>query len=96
MIAKAEQLAIPIIDLEPIRSGTSDKAHATGKELYEAFRSVGFAYIKNHGISQEVVDEAFAWVRLYTWAIAEKHKVSQLTRHHRAPDSLRCHRQIKT
>lgn len=66
MIAKAEDLAIPIIDLEPMRSGTSEEAHETGEALYEAFRSVGFAYIKNHGVPQDVVDEAFTWVRLFT------------------------------
>ena len=66
MLANAEEgLAIPIIDLEPMRSGTSDEAHETGKALYEAFRSVGFAYIKHHGIPQELVDEAFTWVWLF-------------------------------
>ena len=97
MIAKAEELTIPIIDLEPMRSGDSDEAHETGKKLYEAFRSVGFAYIKNHGIPQDVVDEAFVWVRLYTTRTATgKLKASPLTRHHRALDSLPCPKQIRT
>lgn len=62
MAIQAEELAIPIIDLEPMRSGTPEEARETGKKVYEAFRLVGFAYIKNHGIPQEDVDQAFAWV----------------------------------
>jgi isopenicillin N synthase-like dioxygenase len=57
-------VAIPIIDLGPIRSGTPDEALATGRQVYEAFRDVGFAYIRNHGVPQEKIDEAFKWVSL--------------------------------
>jgi hypothetical protein len=62
MTIKPDELAIPIIDLEPFRSGTSEQALNTGKEVYEAFRNVGFAYIKNHGLPQELLDQAFEWV----------------------------------
>jgi isopenicillin N synthase-like dioxygenase len=58
-------VAIPIIDLEPIRSGAPDEALATGKQVYEAFRDVGFAYIRNHGVPQQKIDEAFRWVSLH-------------------------------
>lgn len=65
----AEQdLAIPVIDFAPMRSGNPEDAAAVGKKVYEAFRDVGFAYIKNHGIPQETVDEAFQWVsRMSLW-----------------------------
>ncbi len=61
-IKPAAELAIPIIDLEPMRSGTSKEAHETGKKVFEAFRDVGFAYIKNHGLPQDLLDQAFEWV----------------------------------
>ncbi|KIW77745.1 hypothetical protein Z517_07578 [Fonsecaea pedrosoi CBS 271.37] len=61
MAIQPQELAIPIIDLEPIRSGTPEEARATGKLVYQAFRDVGFAYIKNHGVPQELVDRAFDW-----------------------------------
>ncbi|KIW35588.1 uncharacterized protein PV07_02275 [Cladophialophora immunda] len=61
MAIQPEELAIPIIDLEPIRSGTPDEARETGKLVYQAFRDVGFAYIKNHGLPQELLDQAFDW-----------------------------------
>jgi isopenicillin N synthase-like dioxygenase len=56
------ELPIPVIDLEPIRSGSPEEARETGRKVYEAFRDVGFAYIKNHGLPQELLDEAFSWV----------------------------------
>lgn len=54
-------LSIPIIDFGPLRNGHPEDAAAVGKAVYEAFRDVGFAYLINHGIPQQVVNEAFQW-----------------------------------
>jgi isopenicillin N synthase-like dioxygenase len=63
MIAPAtDTLSIPIIDLEPARTGTPEEAAQVAKDVYHAFKYVGFAYIKNHGVPQELIDEAFSWV----------------------------------
>lgn len=62
MATDTNDLAIPIIDIEPLRSGTLTEAKITGKQVYEAFRDVGFAYIQNHGVPQELVNQAFDWV----------------------------------
>jgi hypothetical protein len=62
MAIKSDELAIPIIDLAPLRSGNPQDALETGKKVYDAFRGVGFAYIKNHGLPQELLDQAFEWV----------------------------------
>lgn len=56
------QLAIPIIDLEPMRTGTPEEAARVAQEVYHAFKNVGFAYIKNHGVPQHLIDGAFEWV----------------------------------
>ncbi|KEF54470.1 uncharacterized protein A1O9_09637 [Exophiala aquamarina CBS 119918] len=61
MAIKPAELAIPIINLEPLRSGTPEQALDTGRNVYDAFRGVGFAYIKNHGLPQELLDQAFEW-----------------------------------
>ncbi|KIW11343.1 hypothetical protein PV08_10643 [Exophiala spinifera] len=61
MAIKPAELAIPIIDLEPVRSGNPEQVLETGKKVYEAFRDVGFAYIKNHGLPQAILDQAFEW-----------------------------------
>ena len=63
MVALAmDAVSIPIIDLEPARTGTPEEAAQVAKDVYQAFKNVGFAYIKNHGVSQELIDEAFQWV----------------------------------
>lgn len=59
-----QQRAIPIIDFGPLLQDdcTYENLVAIGKEIYEAFRDFGFAYIINHSVPQNVVDEAFQWV----------------------------------
>lgn len=59
-----DNLSIPIIDLEPVRTGTPEQTAQVAKEVYHAFKHAGFAYIQNHGVPQELIDEAFRWVRL--------------------------------
>lgn len=53
---------VPLVDFTTFRSGTPNQAKTISKQLYEAFRDVGFVYLKNHGVPQDVVDEAFSWV----------------------------------
>lgn len=59
-----QQHAIPIIDFGPLLQDdcTHENFATIGKEIYEAFKDFGFAYIKNHSVPQNVVDEAFQWV----------------------------------
>ncbi|KAL2849706.1 hypothetical protein BJX68DRAFT_94847 [Aspergillus pseudodeflectus] len=61
MVGLAETPSIPIIDLEPARNGGPEAIAKVAHEVYQAFKHVGFAYIKNHGVPQELVDEAFGW-----------------------------------
>lgn len=55
-------LSIPVVDFGPFISGRREDATAVGKALYEAFRDYGFAYVSNHTVPQNIIDEAFAWV----------------------------------
>lgn len=54
--------SIPVIDLAQARSGSDEDVQIVAKKLYEAFKNVGFAYVKNHGVPEDVVNEAFNWV----------------------------------
>ncbi|KAJ6438449.1 oxoglutarate/iron-dependent oxygenase [Purpureocillium lavendulum] len=77
-VAADEPLDIPIIDFAPLLSDESrpEQYASAGKQVYEAFKNVGFAYIKNHGVPQEVVDEAFEWSRkFFALPQSEKDKV---------------------
>jgi isopenicillin N synthase-like dioxygenase len=51
-----------VVDFALARTGSEEDRRRVAKELHEAFKNVGFAYVKNHGVPQDVVDEAFAWV----------------------------------
>jgi isopenicillin N synthase-like dioxygenase len=51
---------VPVIDFSSFRR---EKSLEKATELFAAFRDSGFVYLQNHGVPQEVVDEAFAWVR---------------------------------
>lgn len=57
-----QQSSIPVIDLAPARSGSDEDVQIVARNLYEAFKNVGFAYVKNHGVPEDVVNEAFNWV----------------------------------
>jgi isopenicillin N synthase-like dioxygenase len=47
---------IPIIDFASFLSGNKNTQHKVVQEIYLACQEVGFFYLKNHGISQELVD----------------------------------------
>lgn len=55
---------IPIVDFSVYSKpkSTHDKI-AVAKEIDDAFRSQGFVYLKNHGVSKERVEQCFTWVR---------------------------------
>lgn len=53
---------IPIVDLAPLEGGSGREVEKTASQLYDAFRRVGFAYVKNHGVPQDMVEAAFDWV----------------------------------
>jgi isopenicillin N synthase-like dioxygenase len=53
---------IAVVSFERFINGDDSEQRAVAKELYEAFSTVGWVYLKDHGIPQERVDEIFALV----------------------------------
>lgn len=53
--------SIPLIDVSGIFSENLDDRKKVAAELRLACVNVGFFYVKNHGISQEMVDGVFEW-----------------------------------
>lgn len=49
---------IPIIDLTPLKSGDLDDRKKLGSQIKRAAMNTGFFYIRNHGISEEVIASA--------------------------------------
>jgi isopenicillin N synthase-like dioxygenase len=70
--ASAEEM--PILDLTPLRTGSDLTALAA--ELRRACETTGFFYIRNHGVSQHVIDDVFAATkRFFDLPVEERLKV---------------------
>jgi isopenicillin N synthase-like dioxygenase len=51
---------IPIIDFAPMLGSDAAAKHALAAELRHACTEIGFFYIRNHGIPQDLIDATFA------------------------------------
>ena len=52
--------SIPVLDLGPLRAGAPGALDRLGEELRHAFTEVGFYFVRNHGISEALLDQTFA------------------------------------
>lgn len=53
---------IAVVSFERFLNGDTAEQQAVAQEIYDAFSTVGWVYVKDHGIHQERVDEIFALV----------------------------------
>jgi isopenicillin N synthase-like dioxygenase len=53
---------IPVVDFAKAMNGTREERENIAQSLDDAFRNVGFVYLKNHGVPPEMVNECFDWV----------------------------------
>jgi isopenicillin N synthase-like dioxygenase len=59
-----ETADIAIVSFDKFINGDDADKRAVAKQIYSAFSTVGWVYIKDHGIPQERVDEIFGLVRI--------------------------------
>lgn len=65
--------AVPLIDFSGMLSGTADAKRRVAGELRDACIDVGFFYIANHGVPQDLVDAMFDMApRLFGLPLADK------------------------
>ncbi len=75
---------IPILDISPVISGEPGGLELVASKLRQITETVGFFYLKGHGIPQELVDRVFAESRrFHALPSEEKAKVA-----HRYTDSF--------
>ena len=58
---------IPVVDFAAWCDGDGseeEERKRVAREIDDAFRDVGFVYLKNHGVSGEMVRGCFEWVRI--------------------------------
>jgi isopenicillin N synthase-like dioxygenase len=53
---------IPVVSFANFLTGDRARQKEVATQVYNAFSSVGFIYLRDHGIPQERVDEMFALV----------------------------------
>ena len=71
---QALEVKIPIIDFAKWNpSSTASERFAIAKSLADVCHSVGFVFIVNHGVSPDLLEEAFSWSkRLFDLKTEEK------------------------
>jgi len=65
---------IPVIDMGPFLEGSETDRAAVAARIYEAAHTVGFTYLTNFGMSEDLLETAFA-VSRSLFHSDEKHKV---------------------
>jgi isopenicillin N synthase-like dioxygenase len=55
--------SIPVVDLSQFTAGDDRSKFQFVEELGKAFEDVGFVSVKNHGVSQELVDDYYAAIK---------------------------------
>jgi isopenicillin N synthase-like dioxygenase len=73
-IEQLSEVKLPIIDFANWKAdSTPEQRQGVAKELADACHNVGFVFIINHGISPELLEEAFGWSkRLFDLKTEEK------------------------
>lgn len=67
---------IPVIDLGPFFAGADGALEKIGAEVRRACETVGFFYIANHGVAQDLIDRTFAQSkRFHAQPLEEKLKL---------------------
>ncbi|KAA6411495.1 MAG: hypothetical protein FRX48_04775 [Lasallia pustulata] len=70
-----QQMSIPIVDFSAWSSGSVRQRQEIAQDLATACQSLGFVYIVGHGVSPELVHEAFDWSKkLYGLSHEDKMK----------------------
>lgn len=58
--------SVPIIDISALASNSSEQERLNLAQVFEnVYTNIGFAYIVNHGISQQEIDDIFQQARLF-------------------------------
>ena len=74
---------IPVIDMAPLHDGTIDGARHVARQLLNAAETVGFFYVSNHGLPQELIARTDAVARRFFSLPLEQKQQVKVTPWHR-------------
>src|SRR4051794_34393050 len=70
---------IPVIDIGAYLAGKPGADHEVADALREATETVGFFYLKNHGVPQSLIDRMFAESkRFFALPVEDKRKIPRV------------------
>ncbi|MGB3790008.1 MAG: 2-oxoglutarate and iron-dependent oxygenase domain-containing protein [Phormidesmis sp.] len=71
------EVGIPLIDFAPFLTNDAKEQQQIAQQIYHACRTVGFLYLKNHGISEEAIAQTFTQARsFFDLPMSEKQQVA--------------------
>jgi isopenicillin N synthase-like dioxygenase len=69
---------IPVLDLAGLHQGVPGARARLAEELRQAFTEVGFYFVRNHGVAQQILDDMFeATSRFHDLPLGEKLKIQR-------------------
>ena len=74
--------AIPVIDIRSLDSDSYASYREVGNAFLQAAQSIGFFYVRNHGVPEQLIEETFALAReFFSHTEADKARVRVSDRH---------------
>ncbi|KAF2122032.1 hypothetical protein BDV96DRAFT_482472 [Lophiotrema nucula] len=56
---------IPVVDFGRFLNGGKEEKEVVARQIDDAFRNVGFVYLRNHGVGRGMVDRCFDWSKKF-------------------------------
>jgi isopenicillin N synthase-like dioxygenase len=84
--ARAKQISageIPVIDVAPLATRDPAALLTVGRRMREASETLGFFYVKNHGVPQDKIERAFATSKAFFQAPFDKKNEVKVNEIHR-------------
>ena len=70
-------MQIPVIDIRNLYSDVPSETDRIANDFIEAYSSLGFSYITNHGIDNKIISDLFEASReFHDLPLSEKNKIS--------------------
>jgi isopenicillin N synthase-like dioxygenase len=79
---------LPIVDMTGVRSGDGHAVARAAKAIHEACTTVGFFYVANHGLPQDVIDAAVREAQGFFRQPLEKKREVAINKRHRGFNAL--------
>ena len=76
-------VSIPMVDIGPLSDIHSPGAHRVAEEMAKACEDIGFMYIENHGVPEDLIDEVFAQSRAFHESPPELKQTISVNEFHR-------------